>query len=119
VQDYRNLVVWQKAMILAESIYRLTNPLPRREVFGLSAQIRRSAVSIPSNIAEGSGRGSDRDFTRFLRIAFGSACELKTQLQLVGSLGMAPREAVAEAVADSEEIRRMLGALIRRLQAKN
>ena len=104
-------------MVLAESSYRLTDSLPRREVFGLAAQIRRAAVSVPSNIAEGSGRDSDRDFGRFLRIAFGSACELETQLQLVAALNMAASELVDEVVADSEEVRRMLGALIRRTQA--
>lgn len=78
--DYKDLIVWQKSMELARIIYRLTSRFPRDEVFGLTNQIRRAVVSIPSNIAEGFGRGSDREFIHFLRIAKGSAAEVETQI---------------------------------------
>lgn len=76
--DYKDLIVWQKSMELARVIYCLTSRFPRDEVFGLTNQIRRAVVSIPSNIAEGFGRGSDREFIHFLRIAKGSVAEVET-----------------------------------------
>lgn len=78
IQSFKQLVVWQRAMELAEEVYRLTESLPSSERFGLISQIRRSAVSIPSNIAEGRQRGTRKDFAQFLRIADGSAAELET-----------------------------------------
>ncbi len=87
VKSYEELVVWQKAMILAKSVYCLQKQLPKEEVYGLGDQIRRAVVSIPSNIAEGFGRGSQNEFKRFLAIARGSLFETKTQLQLAAELG--------------------------------
>lgn len=83
MNDFRELIVWQKAMILARHVYDLTRLLPDDERFGLSSQMRRCAISIPSNIAEGSKRGTKKDFTQFLRIAGGSAAELETQMELM------------------------------------
>ena len=84
---YEELVAWQKAMLLAKMVYVLQKQLPKEETFGLGDQIRRAAVSIPSNIAEGFGRESPNEFKRFLSIARGSLYEMKTQLQLADSLG--------------------------------
>jgi four helix bundle protein len=82
VSSYRDLKVWQLGMEVAEQVYRLTAEFPKSEIYGLSSQMRRAAVSIPSNIAEGQGRDSTKEFLHFLAIAFGSLCELETQLLL-------------------------------------
>jgi len=80
IRKYQQLIVWQKAMLLVSEIYRLTQGFPDNEKFGLTSQLRRAAVSVPSNIAEGSGRGSYKDFCRFLYQARGSLTEIETQL---------------------------------------
>jgi four helix bundle protein len=80
VKDYRELIVWQKSMDLVEAAYRLTAGFPKEEIYGLSIQIRRSAISVPSNIAEGQARNTTRDFLHFLSIAYGSLKELETQV---------------------------------------
>ena len=87
VKSYEELVVWQKAMLLARTVYCLQKQLPKEEVYGLGDQIRRAVVSIPSNIAEGFGRESKSEFKHFLSIARGSLYEVKTQLQLAEDLG--------------------------------
>jgi four helix bundle protein len=80
ISSFRELRVWQLAMDVTEKVYQLTADFPKSEIYGLSSQMRRSAVSIPSNIAEGQGRDSTKEFLHFLAIAFGSICELETQL---------------------------------------
>ena len=80
--SYKDLIVWQKAMDLVDEVYRLVRLLPKEEMFALSDQLRRSAISVPSNIAEGHGRHSRREFTQFLSIARGSVFELETQLTI-------------------------------------
>jgi len=117
IADFKDLEVWQLSMTLAEGTYRLAKHLPAEERFGLSLQLRRSAVSIPSNISEGWGRGSRGDYVRFLNIANGSLKELETQILLARRLGM-----VREGVGDAElelcrRIGQMLTALRRRLAA--
>ena len=87
IGSYRELTTWKRAMELAEAIYRATADFPAAERYGLSSQMRRSAVSIVSNIAEGRGRRATKDFRRFLDIAYGSLCELETQLLLSERLG--------------------------------
>jgi four helix bundle protein len=87
LNSYRKLIVWQKSMTLAKDIYTLTKSFPKEEIYGLVSQLRRCAVSIPSNIAEGRGRGGDKEFVRFLQIALGSLYELQTQLELSIALG--------------------------------
>jgi four helix bundle protein len=87
VHDYRRLHVWQKSRALVADLYAATRGFPVDERFGLTQQLRRAPVSIPSNIAEGAGRGSPADFRRFIRIAFGSACEVETQLDIAVDLG--------------------------------
>jgi len=86
-RKYQQLIVWQKSMLLVSHIYELTQALPDDEKFGLTSQLRRAAVSVPSNIAEGSGRGSDKDFCRFLYQARGSLTEIETQLLIAQRLG--------------------------------
>ena len=115
--DYEKLIVWQKSMDLVTLIYRRTNTFPREEQFGLSSQIRRAAVSIPSNIAEGCRRSTKKDFGHFLIIALGSASELDTQLKLAKRLGFATDADYNEADALLHEILRMLNKLIERFDS--
>ncbi len=103
-------------MALARECYTATESFPRSELFGLTSQVRRSAVSIPSNIAEGCGRGSRKEFVRFLRIAYGSACELGTQLELSNEIGHGQSHRLAQLLKDAEEVRRMLASLIQRVE---
>lgn len=115
--DYRDLVAWQRAMTLAELVYQSTTKFPPEERYGLTSQIRRAAVAIPSNIAEGQGRrSSDADFVRFLSIALGSLCELETQLELTLRLGLASRDAMAAVFGEAGEVGRLLNGLIRSKQ---
>ncbi len=111
ISDYRNLEVWKKAHSLALDIYRVSGELPTSERYGLQSQMRRSAASIPENIAEGSGRSTDRDFARFLSTAIGSACELEYQLLLGLDLGYLDEDIARPAREDVSEVRRMLRAL--------
>jgi four helix bundle protein len=118
LQSYRELLVWQKAMELAQLIYQLTEPFPKREIYGLASQLRRAAVSVPSNIAEGYGRGSRREYLQFLAIAQGSLKELETQVILAERLTYASAAQSARILAKSEAVGKMLGALIRSLKLK-
>ncbi len=88
VESYKNLIVWQRAIALVVAVYKLTNHFPKEETYGLTSQIKRSAISIPSNIAEGSRRGSKKDFRHFLLMAFGSGAELETQLEIAKRLSL-------------------------------
>jgi four helix bundle protein len=116
IESYRDLRVWREAMDLAELCYRLTSGFPRREIFGLSAQLRRSAVSIPANIAEGYGRDSTGSYLQFLKVAQGSLKELETHLILSTRLGFAPEEEVDAALSRCSTIGKMLRSLIRSIQ---
>jgi four helix bundle protein len=118
VKSYRELVAWQKAMDLVEVVYRSTACFPKEEMYGLTSQVRRSAVSIPSNIAEGQGRTSTRDFLNFLSIAAGSLCEMETQLLLAQRLHYLAATAVAELLDRSAEVGRLLHGLRRALTRK-
>jgi four helix bundle protein len=114
VNDYRRLHVWERSRGLVQEVYRISEAWPRREWFGLTSQARRAAVSVPSNIAEGAGRGSGREFARFVRIAVGSLCELETLFVLAGDLGYAVGDNGARILSESVELRRMLGRLAER-----
>lgn len=116
VQSYRDLIVWQKAMDLVEETYKLLRRLPKAENYALSDQMRRAAVSIPSNIAEGYSRGAKREYSRFLTIARGSAFELQTQLMICNRLNYLSSEDVTNAMRLSDEIARMLYSIIIKLQ---
>ena len=114
--SYRDLIVWQKAMELTKQVYQMTISFPQDEVYGLTSQIRRCAVSIPSNIAEGRGRNSDKEFIRFLNIALGSLYELQTQLELAQAFQYLP--SIIEVDNRSIEIKKMLNALINSKKSK-
>jgi four helix bundle protein len=116
--DYRDLVVWQRAMDLAVRVYEASSNFPRDERYGLTSQVRKAAVSIPSNIAEGQGRRtSDGEFVRFLMIAMGSLCELETQLELAVRLKMVDSEKTIAVRTLSEEVGRLLNGLVRSKKA--
>ena len=113
---YRDLEVWQKGMALCVEVYGATRHLPADERFGLTNQMRRAAVSVPSNIAEGYGRKSDGDLRRHLQIARGSVAELETQLRLCRDLGYCADEVLTSSLRECDEVSRMLLAFIKRLQ---
>lgn len=113
--DVKELQVWQKAIALCEAIYQATRRFSDDERFGLTAQMRRAAVSIPSNLAEGYGRGTRRDYRQFVRIARGSAFEVETQILLAKRLGFLTDDAANELVSQVREVLRMLNGLIRSL----
>lgn len=112
MQDFRNLKVWQKSHQLTLEVYRATQSYPRDEVYSLTQQTRRSASSIPTNIAEGTGRGSDADFARFLWMSNGSARELEYQLLLAKDLGYMIEPQYQKLIAALDEVKRMLASLI-------
>jgi len=114
-RSYKDLVVWQKGIALAKIVYRLTQNLPPEEKFGLVAQMRRSAVSIPSNIAEGQARHTTGEFVQFISHAEGSVAELDTQLILSVELGFCDGSGSAPALELIDELRRMLNVLRRKL----
>src|SRR3954462_14020447 len=105
---YRELIAWQKAVEIVCTIYRVTSSFPAEERFGLTNQLRRAAVSIPSNIAEGQGRGASRDFARYLRMANGSRQEVETQIVIAHRLGYLNQEQTATVLSDLEELGRII-----------
>ncbi len=115
MQDFKCLKVWQEARRLTRSVYELTSEFPQAEEFGLKSQIRRSAISVCSNIAEGSGRRGDREFGRFLDVALGSICELECELILANDLELLSDRDVNAIVAALVVVRRMLSGLRRQL----
>ena len=106
--SFRELTVWQRSMQLAICVYKLTQSFPREELYGLNSQIRRAAVSLPSNIAEGHGRLNTAEFRQFLDVARGSNCELQTQLELALALGYDNPKLVDEAESLSNEVGKMI-----------
>jgi len=118
LKNYKELKVWQKSYELCLEIYRITAKFPKEERYGLTSQIRRSVVSIPSNIAEGYGRKTTRDYIRMLYISYGSVCELETQILLAGDLDLIEKGELRTLNKDIAEIERMLKALIKSLEKK-
>jgi four helix bundle protein len=116
VKDYRELEVWKRGMEIAKMVYRLTREFPREELFGLTAQSRRASVSIPSNLAEGWGRGGRREFRRFISIAQGSLKELETQLLLCSEVELTSPTSTAPILEQTAILGRQLTALRRSLQ---
>ncbi|HOU21328.1 MAG TPA: four helix bundle protein [Kiritimatiellia bacterium] len=116
LSDYKELEAWQIAMDLAQEVYRLTRDFPKEEIYGLTNQIRRAAVSIPSNLAEGAARAGNKEFLHFLHVARGSASELETQLFLAIKLGYL-RDSV-DLLALLSSTRRLINGLIRSLKEK-
>ena len=118
VKSYKDLKVWQKAMDLGVEVYSLIKLLPKSETYALSDQMRRAAASIPSNIAEGHGRNSTKEFINFLSIARGSQSELETQLLICVRLNYLTNAEVTGALTSCTEINKMLNSLINRLKSK-
>lgn len=118
VQSYKDLNVWQMAMDLVVIIYDLTKTFSKEEMYGLTSQIRRAAVSIPSNIAEGRAKRSTRDFMRFVNIAYGSLAEVETQLLLAQRLGYAEQTITTEILEKCSELGRMLNGLLNGLEKR-
>ena len=116
MKSYKELIVWQKSIQLCEDIYIATELFPKSEIYGLTLQIRKSAVSIPSNIAEGQRRGHKAEYIQFLRIAFGSGAELETQLLISLKVGYLANEKFESLHSLLEEIMKMLNSLISKLK---
>ena len=108
MSNFRNLLIWQKSMVLVTKIYTVTNNFPKEEVFGLTSQIKRSAISIPSNIDEGLGRESSKEFLRFLKISIGSLFELQTQLEIAKNIIYLDEETFNNLYEDTRELERMI-----------
>jgi four helix bundle protein len=115
VKTFENLIVWRKSIQLTTRIYQITKMFPKEEIFGLGNQLRRAAVSVPSNIAEGYGRHTRIDYKRFLSISLGSIYELQTQLRIGLELEFIPIQEFQETLNLSKEIDRMLYAIIKKL----
>jgi four helix bundle protein len=113
VTDYTQLETWQRAMDLADAVYKATRTYPKEETYGLTSQTRRSAVSVPSNIAEGQGRGNSREFVRFLAVARGSLFELQTQIRLAERFGYLDPERSSGLIDQSWTVGRLINGLIR------
>ena len=116
VKSFRDLQVWQRSMEMTVVIYRLTQGFPREEVFGLTSQLRRAAVSIPSNIAEGQARLNTREFRQFLGIARGSNCELQTQLEIARRLDLGDQKLLNDVESLSHEVGKMIFAILGKLK---
>ncbi|TDD98606.1 four helix bundle protein [Flavobacterium cellulosilyticum] len=117
--DFRKLLIWQKSMTLTTNTYNSTKQFPKEEIFGLTSQIRRCAVSIPSNIAEGFGRDSNKEYLRFLNISIGSLFEMQTQLEIAKNINYFNEEEFNTLYEDSREIERMLVSFINKVKERN
>ena len=117
MKDFRQLKVWEKSHQVALAVYKSTAKFPREELYGLTSQIRRASMSIPTNIAEGCGRNTDADFARFLQMAMGSASETEYQLLLAHDLGFINKEQYDKLNIDVTEVKRMLASLLKTLRA--
>ena len=112
MRNHKDLIVWQKGIVLVKELYRITRSFPKEEAYGITSQMRRAAVSIPSNIAEGYGRGHDKELTQFLYIALGSASELETQLIICNDIAYITEEEFNLLNNLNTEIIKMLSSLI-------
>ena len=116
MKDFRQLKVWEKSHQLALTVYKATKGFPKEELYGLTSQIRRSSMSIPTNIAEGCGRFTDADFARFLQMAMGSASETEYQLILARDLDFLPKDSYEKLHTEDEEVKRMLASLLKTIR---
>ncbi len=117
-RNYSDLIAWQKAMDLVELIYKATAGFPKEEIYGLTNQLRRAAVSVPSNIAEGQGRGAANDFRRFLAISYGSLREVETQILIAKRLHLLTDAQTAKALNLAGEVGRLINGLSNSLECK-
>lgn len=113
---YRRLLIWQRSMKFVTTLYDSTKNFPSHELYGLTSQIRRAAISIPSNIAEGSRKGSPKEFKRFLSIAFGSGAEVETQLDIALNLNYLEDKIYKTLITEITEIQKMINSLISKLK---
>src|SRR3989338_791109 len=118
IHSYKELVVWQKSMELVALIYKTTYSFPKEEIYGLTSQMRRAAISIPSNIAEGRGRGTKKEFTQFLRISYGSCAELETKLEVAKKLSFGEKLDYNKVDILLTEVSKMLYVMIKNLNPK-
>lgn len=118
MKTFRELLVWQKSIALVTKVYKSTSLFPKEELYGLTSQIRRASISVPSNIAEGYGRKTNKEFIRFLRISMGSLFEIQTQLEIAKNINFINKEVYLDLYEDSREIERMLSSLIDKLSVK-
>jgi four helix bundle protein len=119
MSNFRNLLVWQKAMSMTTFIYNSTNQFPKEEIFGLTSQIRRSSISIPSNIAEGFGRDSCKEYLRFLNISISSLFELQTQLEIAKNINYLNEIEFNTLYENSRELERMLVSFTNKIKERN
>ncbi|MCA1599468.1 MAG: four helix bundle protein [Chloroflexi bacterium] len=115
-QNYRDLIVWQKAMDLVAQVYQVTRDWPRDELYGLTNQVRRAVVSVPANVAEGQGRGNQKEFGRYLAIAVGSLYEVQTHLLISQRLGYSDKADIDVAIRCTDDVGRLLHGLMRSLK---
>lgn len=118
LQSYRELIAWQKSMELVKAIYAATSEFPREEIFGLSSQLKRASVSVPSNIAEGQGRYSTKEFIKHLSIAYGSLMEVETQVMIAQSLNFVSIDKMNSLLEKAAEVGRLINGLTRSLREK-
>lgn len=118
IHSHKDLIVWQKGIELSKQIYLLTERFPKEEIYGITSQMRRAAISIPSNIAEGRNRGTRKDFVQFLRIALGSTAELETQIEIAKRLPQTKNLSYQEVDILLGEVSRMTMGMIKKLSIK-
>jgi len=118
MRNFRELMIWQKAMDIVVCVYKLSASLPKDETYGLKSQLQRAAVLIPSNIAEGCSRNTEPDFKRFLEVAIGSAYEIETQLSITENIGLISRSKIEPALQMVSEEQKMLSGFISRVRER-
>ncbi|MDX5436096.1 MAG: four helix bundle protein [Pontibacter sp.] len=116
MHNFKELIIWKEGMALAKAVYQNSASFPANEKYGLTSQINRSAVSIPSNIAEGAGRGSNKEFIQFLNVALGSAFELETQLLLANAFGFLSEDKLEKLLDQLRKIQRMIDGFKKKLK---
>jgi four helix bundle protein len=119
MSTFRDLLIWQKSMTLVTNVYQLTNSFPKDELFTLTSQIRRSSISIPSNIAEGYGRDGNKDFLKFLNISIASLFEMQTQLEIAYNLKYINENPFNKILEETRELERMLSSFIKKVKERN
>ena len=119
MSNFRNLLIWQKAMNLVTNTYSNTKEFPKEEIFGLTSQIRRCIISVPSNIAEGCGRDSNKEYLRFLNVSISSLFEFQTQLEIAKNINYIIEKEYNNLYEDSRELERMLVSFINKIKERS
>ncbi|HKX86714.1 MAG TPA: four helix bundle protein [Flavobacterium sp.] len=118
MSTFRDLLIWQKSMTLVTEIYLLTNSFPKEEIYGLTSQIRRSSISIPSNIAEGFGRNGNQDYLKFLNFSIASLFEMQTQIEIAFNLNYITQQQFNKIYDEAKELERMTSSFIRKIKER-